>query len=398
MRAALALLRDRPQFRALWAALALSYAGSGAAVTALVLYVQQTRGTGTAVAALLIAETVPRLLGPLAGSVADRLDLRRLMIGADVGQAVLFAALALLPPFPAILALAAITSCLETTYAPAKTTAVPALVAEEELVLANSLTGIAANLYVAIGPLIGGLLFAAVGAGGALALNALTFVASALLTATLAPIPSAHHAEGRERESLLASTRTGLRHALGNRVTRVVTLALLFMFAFLSIDNVALVFLVRDTLDSGSATYGVVSAVFGLGMLIGSVGVMRRTRTAPTVLFLLSLMFSSVGTLATGVAPTILLVGLVQMLSGAGNGIEIVASETIFQRHVPRHLLGRVFGLTSTAVAVGSGIAMIGGGLLVDATSPRTAFVVAGLGGLLVTVAAAPALLRARSA
>ncbi len=396
MRGALALLRDRPQFRALWGALALSYTGSGAALTALTLYVQQTRGTGTAVAALLVAATVPRLLGPLAGSVADRVDLRQLMIGADVGQAAIFALLALLPPFPAILALAALTACLETTYAPAKTTAVPALVADEELLVANSLTGIATNLYVAIGPLVGGLLFAAGGAGVALLFNAVTFLASGLLTRTLPPLPSTDRDEGRERESLLASTRTGLRHALANRVTRVVTLALLFMFAFLAIDNVALVFLVRETLDGSAADYGVVSAIFGAGMLLGSLGILRVTRSAPALLYLLALLLSSVGTLLTGVAPTIALVGLTQLVAGAGNGIEIVSSETIFQRHVPRHLLGRVYGLTSTAVAIGSGIAMVAGGLIVDAASPRVALLVAGGGGLLVTACAAPALLRAR--
>ncbi|HTT96301.1 MAG TPA: hypothetical protein VMF55_16635 [Solirubrobacterales bacterium] len=55
MSGALALLRRRPRFRALWAAVALSYTGFGAATTALTLYVQQTRGTGAAVAAFLIA-------------------------------------------------------------------------------------------------------------------------------------------------------------------------------------------------------------------------------------------------------------------------------------------------------------------------------------------------------
>ena len=55
MSGALALLRRRPRFRALWAAVALSYTGSGAATTALTLYVQETRGTGVAVAAFLIA-------------------------------------------------------------------------------------------------------------------------------------------------------------------------------------------------------------------------------------------------------------------------------------------------------------------------------------------------------
>jgi MFS family permease len=397
MRGALALLRDRPQFRVLWAALALSYTGSGAALTVLTLYVQQTRGTGTAVAALLIAGSAPRLLGPLAGSLADRFDLRRLMIGADLGQAVLFVLLASLPPFAAIIALVTLATCLETTYAPAKATAVPALVGDDELLLANSLTGVAANLYVAIGPLVGGLLFAAGGAAVALLFNAATFLASALLTRAVAPLPPADREEGRERESLLLATRTGLRHAFANRVTRVVTLALLFMFAFVSIDNVALVFLVRDTLDGGSAAYGVVSAIFGAGMLVGSVGVMRGSRTSPVMLYLLALILSSVGTVATGVAPAILLVAIAQFASGSGNGIEIVASDTIFQQHVPRHLLGRVYGLTATATAVGSGIAMALGGFLVDATSPRFAFVVAGAGGLLVTACAAPALLRAHS-
>ena len=89
---ALALLRHHRQFRALWGAVALSYIGSGAANTALTLYVQQTRGTGTAVAAFLIASNAPRLLGPLAGGVADRVDLRTLLVGCDVGQAILYAA------------------------------------------------------------------------------------------------------------------------------------------------------------------------------------------------------------------------------------------------------------------------------------------------------------------
>ena len=205
----------------------------------------------------------------------------------------------------------------------------PALVEDDELLLANSLTGVASNLYVAVGPLVGGLLFAAGGAGAALLFNAATFLASALLTWTLAPLPPADRDGGHERESVLAATRTGLRHAFANPVTRVATLALLFMFAFVSIDNVALVFLVRDTLGGGSAAYGAVSAIFGAGMLIGSVGVMRWLRTPPTLLFGLALALSSVGTLATGIAPGILLVAVAQLAAGGGNGIEIVASETI---------------------------------------------------------------------
>ncbi len=397
MAGALALLRDRPQFRALWAALALSYAGSGAATTALVLYVQQTRGTGTAVAALLIAETGPRLLGPLAGSVADRVDLRRLMIGADLGQAALFSLLALLPPFPALLGLAALTATLQCAYGPARTAALPALVDADDLLTANSLTGFASNLYVAVGPLVGGLLFAVGGAAGVMVLNVVSFLGSALLTRKLPPLPPRGHEDDLEREPFLASARTGLRYAIANPLTRVVTLTILLMFAFLSIDNVAMVFLVRDTLDGGAAAYGIVSGIFGLGMVLGSLTIMRGSHYRPATLYLFAIALSAAGTLLTGFAPVLAFVALTQFLSGAGNAVEIVASDTIFQQDVPRHLVGRLYGLSSAAVAVGSGIAMALGGLLVDATSPRVAFVVAGAGGLLVAAGAAPALLRQRS-
>jgi MFS family permease len=397
MAGALALLRDRPQFRALWAALALSYTGSGAAITALTLYVQQTRGTGTAVAALLIAESAPRLLGPLAGSLADRVDLRRMMIGADLGQMAFFALLALLPPFGLMLALAALTATLQCAYGPARTAALPSLVEYEDLLTANSLTGLATNMFIAVGPLVGGLVFAAGGAAAVMVLNAFTFLGSALLTRGLPPLLSEDREEGREREPFLASALTGLRFAFANPLTRTVTITIFFLFAFLAIDNVALVFLVRDTLGGGAAAYGLVSAVFGVGMLAGSVSVMRGTRRSPAALYLIALIFSSVGALLTGLAPVLAIVALTQLLSGAGNAVEIVASDTIFQQDVPRDLIGRLYGLSSTAVAVGSGVAMALGGFLVDAASPRAAFIVAGLGGLLTAAGAATALLRHRS-
>ena len=88
------LLRAYPPFARFWVALTLSSIGTGMATTALVLYVQQTQGTGIAVAVLLTATTIPRLLGPLAGSIVDRFDLRSLLAGCDIDQAAIFAALA----------------------------------------------------------------------------------------------------------------------------------------------------------------------------------------------------------------------------------------------------------------------------------------------------------------
>ena len=86
------------RFRRLWLARAISFIGDGIALTALVLHVETAEGTGTAVAALLLAQALPHLLGPVAGTFADRVDQRTLMIGCDLARAAVFAATALILP------------------------------------------------------------------------------------------------------------------------------------------------------------------------------------------------------------------------------------------------------------------------------------------------------------
>jgi MFS family permease len=390
---ALALLRRRPRFRALWASIALSYAGSGAATTALTLYVQETHGTGTAVAAFLIASQVPRLLGPLAGGIADRVDLRTMMIGCDIGQAAIFALIATLPSFGILIGLTALTTVLQTSYGPARTAMVPNLVEPDELVAANALLGTASNLYVAVGPLVGGLLFATIGPAAALLVNALTFLGSAAFTRTLPPTPPAPETE---HEGLLAAAATGARFIWADKVLRTVTISLCLLVAFIAVDNVALVFLARETLGASAFAYGLIEAVFGIGMLVGSFWILRGSGSgwAASRLYILSCGLSTAGSAGGALAPNLGVLAAAEALSGSGNGIEVIASETIIQQRVPRGMIGRVYGFTSSATSLGIGIALALGGLLVDATSPRTTFLIAAVGGLLVTLGAAPTLLR----
>jgi MFS family permease len=184
------LLRREPRFARLWAAKAVSHLGDGAALVALVVYVQQTQGRGVAVSALLLAATLPTLLGPLAGALVDRVDQRRLMLGAQAGQALLYGAMAaVLPPFPVLLVLVAAASLLATVFAPAGRSVVPSLVPPGDLVCANSWMGMALTFQGTIGPAVGGVLVAGAGVRGALWGNALSFGISAALVAGLPPLP-----------------------------------------------------------------------------------------------------------------------------------------------------------------------------------------------------------------
>lgn len=99
------LLRRRG-FRALWAARTVSYLGDGVTRTALVLLT--AREGSTAVAVVLLAGTVPRLLGPVGGALADRMGRRSLMRGCLFAQAAVVGLIAAtLPPLPVLAALVA---------------------------------------------------------------------------------------------------------------------------------------------------------------------------------------------------------------------------------------------------------------------------------------------------
>jgi MFS family permease len=81
----LRLLGANRPFRLLWSARAVSYLGDSLALVALMLHVARTTGQALAVAALLLAgDFAPALLGPLTGTVADRLDRRRVMVGCEL--------------------------------------------------------------------------------------------------------------------------------------------------------------------------------------------------------------------------------------------------------------------------------------------------------------------------
>jgi MFS family permease len=377
-------IRTSRPFRRLWIARTVSHVGDGVAVLALVLYVQETLGTGVAVGGLLLATSLPRFLGPIAGVVVDRVEQRSLMVVCDLGQVALFGAIAAFaPPYAILLVLVAASAILDTLFAPAGRSAVPALVGEDQLMRANAWIGMSLNIQVAVGPVLGGLLVTWLGVRGALAANALSFLISALFLLGLPPLRAS--SDGGEAGGFLAVGMDGLRFAWRNRVVRTLIVALFVGVAFAGLDDVALVFLVRDTLGGSALAFGLVTGAYGVGMLLGSLGLTwKGTAAAAATVFLLGWVASGVGAILTAIAPLIALVAVAQAIAGAGNAVDVVAMDTLVQRSVPREMLGRVFGLVGTAAPAGHTLAFAAGGFLVDATSPRIVFLIAGLGVLLV--------------
>jgi MFS family permease len=388
------LLSGNPAFRSLCASRAVSFVGDGITTTALVLLVAPRDGV-TGVGLLLGANALPRLGGPLAGVLSDRVQTRRLMRRCELASALVSGVIAVtLPPLPVLIALVAVAGTLATIRNPAGRSLVPVLVDPADRAPANALFGLGQTLTLAVGPGLGGLLAAAPGgAHTALAVDAATFLVSALLLSGLpaiAPVRDPAAVTG-----VWAEAGEGLRHVVVNRRVLVLVLSLFLLVAFAAVDNVALVFLTGDAIHAGPAGYGVAASAFGVGMVLASLACTRLARgRRPEILLVVAVVATGAGTVVNGLAPVLAVVVAAQLVAGAGNAVENIGYDTVVQELVPRPFLGRVFGTIGTAAQLGAAFAYTSGSFLVSLVGARATFVLAGAGTFLVLLLLVPALSR----
>jgi MFS family permease len=391
---ALQLLRRNRAFRSLWSARVISFVGDSLSLVALMLYIADTTSQALAVALLLlVGDFAPSLLSPITGAVSDRFNLKRVTITCEFVQGALVALIALtLPPLPLLLTLVAARAVAGQVFQPASRSAVPALVRDRDLEVANSTLGFGTNGSEALGPLIAAALFPFMGIRGVLLLDAASFLVSAAVLASVPSLPSAPAGE-EDRPSFLNLAKTGLGYMWSAPAVRVIALGFFAVVAFNGVDDVALVFLATDTFDAGDSAVALLLGGVGIGLLVGYVLLTRYgTRASMAVLLLLGFAVSSLGNLFTGLAWAVAAAFAMQTVRGIGIAAMDVATNTMLQRLVPPALLGRVFGNLYGAIGVAAALAYVGGGLLLDLTSAPVTLLIAGIGGTLATIATALAL------
>lgn len=383
------LLRTNAHFRHLWLARAVSVVGDSLGLIALILYVAGTTGTGAAVGLLFLAgDFLPTLFSPFAGVIADRANPRRLMVGLELAQGVIVGAIVIfLPSLPILLLLVAFRSILSTAFQAASRSAIPSLVHDSQLESANALLGVGTHGLDAAGPLVAAALLPLLGVRGVLALDTLTFLIAGLLLLRLPRIANEHSTK-TDKGTVLSDAAAGLRYIWRDLPLRAIAVGFFGLVAFSAIDDVALVFLAQRDLGAGKAGASLLYAASGLGLLVGFALLTRkapRARMASVVV--LGFAVSSSGNLLTAAAPVLAAAFGLQFVRGLGLSLTEVGYNTLIQRSVPGAMRGRVFANLYGVIGVAAGVAYIAGGHLLDATSPRAAFVVAGVGGLLATLA-----------
>ncbi len=369
----------KPAVLRLMAAGLISGIGDWLLTIALPIYVYAlTRSTLSSATAMVLELVAALVCGQFAGLVVDRFDRRRLLVLANLAQA------ALLLPLLAVhgtsglwivYLISAVQSALGTVSGPAESALIPSLVNPDELVRANTIIATGADLAKLIGAAAAGVVLGVVGLGGVVVVDALSFVAAALLLALRFPAstyvprpPDGKSRFQRWREGLALVRRTpALRNAF--------VIVVIFQLA----QGIALALIVAffvEDLHRGSAAVGVFRSFQVLGSLpAGVVVAIYAAKLRPEFLLKAGLFGGAVIELFIWNGPSITnwfgYYLILEVLLGLPGVAAFVAFGTILQTATPREYLGRVFSLLGALSSVALLLSVLAGGSLGEVLGPR---------------------------
>ena len=208
------LLRKNPSFRQLWLGQVVSQMGDWFNTIALYTIILQLTGSGRDIGLLLVARFLPSFLfGSLSGVVADRFSRRSIMIVSDLLRAVVVLGFLFVKRADQLWILYVLTVFqlgLSTFFEPAKTAAIPSLVADRELVTANAISSVTWSVMLTLGAAIGGVITGWFGTNAAFILDAFSYILSAALIASI-KVPKR---KKRERQKLSLGRLLGVTETL----------------------------------------------------------------------------------------------------------------------------------------------------------------------------------------
>jgi MFS family permease len=310
---------------------------------ALAFAVLDLGGSGADVGLVLAMRSLPLVACLLVGGVvADRVSRRTVLMSSDLVRLASQGTLAglLIADRPSVLLvglLAGVTGAGSGFAAPASTGLMPEVVAPEELQHANGLRATAFSGGELGGPLLSGVLVAAAGPGWALAVDAATFVASAVLLLGLRLPRAARRVGG----SFLADLRDGWQAFRSRRwLWTFVVWAAFANLLFGAFKVLGPVIAHREL--GGGAVWGAVLSAMGAGTVLGGLLALRtRSRWPLRLCAATAFLFAApVGALAATTSAALIAIGA--FLAGLALMLGNTLWETIVQRHVPREALSRV--------------------------------------------------------
>ena len=357
----LAVLRHR-DVRIFVSARFVSLLGSAIAPIALVFAVLDVSDAASAVGIVLAARSIPNIVFLLVGGViSDRLPRHLVLVVANTvsGLTQGLAAVLVLSGHATIWQLAAIEAVNGVASAfvmPALTGILPSIVDRAELPQANAISGFARSIAMIGGGAVAGVIVGFTGPGIGLAVDAVTFLLGAGLLARLS-IPRIQ----RSASSVLTDLRVGWTEFVSRQWVWVIVLGfcllnVIFVACYRTLGPV----IADDTF--GRTGWGVASACFGLGLIVGGVLMIRVKPRYPLRIGMFGILLGAPIMVVLALAPNTAMVAAMSFLVGISYEIFGIGWETALGQHIPIDKLSRVssYDMLGSIVAVPIGQLSVG--------------------------------------
>jgi MFS family permease len=325
---------------------------------------------------VLAAGGVPSfLLGPWGGEVADRVDLRKLLVATQSLYCLLAALLWALAAagkanVAALVAIGVAGGIVQIADSPARQAFVSSLVGPDDLSSAVSLNGVVVNSARVVGPALAGVLIVTVGTTVCFGLNALSYLAVIAALLLIRPLRARRPAApGRQ------GVKEGLRYAAGRQQLwlPLVMMSVVGLLAF----NFAVILpvLAKNTFHGTAGTYGLLTVMLSIGSIAGSLGVGFIHHPRRPYLLIAALGFG-VMLGATAVAPDVAVACVTLLITGAAAFSFVTLCSTTLQLHSSAAYRGRIMALWVFVYIGTTPIGSILTGWITSVGGPRVALLV----------------------
>ena len=377
-------LRTSRNFRLYLSGQLVSAIGTWMNFTASAWLVLQLTGSGTALGANVALYFLPVLvLGAYGGVLADRFDKRRILLWTQSAYALValtmwgFVASDLVVGRVWIVFLLSLASGLVTAIDnPARQSFYADMVGEDHVRNAVSLNSAAFTGSRVIGPAVAGLLIATVGIATCFLIDGLSYLA--VLTALFMMRPSELHEQQRstrERGHLLA----GLKYVWRTDELRrpLIAMAVVFTFAFNFAVFVPL--LAKNTFHGDAGTFGMLSALAGVGSFLGAMTMAGRAAEPRMRGLALWSIAAGVALALAGLAPTLAIAAVAMVPMGFAIMAFMITGNTMLQLQAAPQARGRVMALYGIVFLGSTPIGAPIAGVIGQRLGPQVGFVLSGL-------------------
>jgi len=366
------------RFNLLWIGDSLTSAGTALMEFALGAWVYAHSGSVTAFAGMLVAATWPPILFLLiAGGLADRIERKYIIVGADLVLDLLVVALILLYASDMLQPLHLyvfnfVASIAASFRQPAYQAAVTDLLTKDKFTRASGLMGLSRSMSGLVAPLLGGVLVAAVGLGGVLTINLICFTCGTLFVLkSFARLPALRHAVNSGAQPTLLTSAVLKNLAAGAAFFRLQPLMIgLLVYATVqsSLNSLAILMVTPLVLAGhGIEQLGLISAFGAMGGASGAallIAMRNPKRLMPIVIaanVLLSIAVLGIG-LAHSMAAYCALAFMALTCASAAEG----CVNALWMRKMPERFRASIFSLVGTLTLATMTAMMLGGGFAVD--------------------------------